>query len=314
MQVRQISTWRTAATGAALALTTAVAGAATTQVAQVTALPKAENAVQTSAGRTFVSTNGALFEIKTTGGIKSAVKVPTQFSKASTTACFFTGLTEYANTLYATCAENTLMPSAPKHLLAMDLASSAATMTEIAALHDKGFPNGLASDGAGHLYYANTTLLSAGAVWRITLSGRFAVAEEKEFHKFPFCTANGLKFHNKQLYIGANPPTFVGLSQVLRYDVSATGLSNKTVIFDSWNVIDDFELVKGGIVAAEYLAGKVTHVSETGQVLNAAKGFSSPSSAHLVWDAQTAQRQLLVTEAGGNRATWLSTDWGLAPR
>jgi hypothetical protein len=41
-------------------------------------------------------------------------------------------------------------------------------------------------------------------------------------------------------------------------------------------VIDDFELVQGGIVAAEYLAGKVTHVSETGQVVSTAKGFSSP--------------------------------------
>ena len=314
MHVGQIQNWRSAVLGSALTLATVVAGAATTQVAQVTALPKAENALQTTSGRTFVSTNGALFEITTASGIKTAVKVPTQFSNASTTTCFFTGLTEYANTLYANCAENTLMPSAPKHLLAMDLSSSTAKLTEIAALHDTGFPNGLASDGAGHLYYANTTLLSAGAVWRITLSGRFAVAEEKEFHKFPFCTANGLKFHNNRLYIGANPPTFVGLSQVLRYDVNATGLSNKAVIYESWNVIDDFELVNGGIVAAEYLAGKVSHVSETGQVLHTATGFSSPSSAHMVWDAQSAQRQLLVTESGGNRATWLSTDWGVSPR
>ena len=290
------------------------ATAATTTVAQLTGLPKAENAIQTTSGRTFISTNGALFEIKTSSAGKTATPVPTQYTNASTTSCYFTGLTEYANTLYANCAENILMPSAPKHLLAMDLATPGAKLTEIAALSNKGFPNGLASDGAGHLYFANTALLSAGAVWRVTLSGRFSVAEEKEFYKFPFCTANGLKFHNNKLYVGANPPIFLGLSQVLRYDVSATGLSNKAVIFESWNVIDDFELVRGGIVATEYLTGKVSHVSETGQVLKTAMGFSSPTSARLVWDAASAQRQLLVTEAGANRATWMTTDWNLSPR
>lgn len=289
--------------------------AATSVVAQVGNLKKAENAIQTSTGRSFVSTDGALYELKeSSSGQWSASAVTTRFTNASTTSCYFTGQAEYANTLYALCAENTLMPSAPKHLMAMDLSQANAPLQEIAALHDTGVPNGLASDGAGHLYYANTTLLSAGAVWRITLASRFSVAEEKEFHKFPFCTANGMKFSQNRLYVGANPPTFVGLSQVLRYDVTATGLANKAVVYESWNVIDDLELVQGGVVVAEYLGNKVTHVSESGQVLHSATGFSSPTSAHLVWDPVRAQRQLLVTEAGTNRATWLTTDWGLSPR
>lgn len=313
MQTGKIENWH-AWVGAALLGASTLAAAATANVAQLSGLPKAENAIQTSSGRTFISTNGALYEVKSSSAGKVATPVPTQYANVNTTKCYFTGLTEYADTLYANCAENILMPSAPKHLLAMDLTSPGAKLTEIAALNNKGFPNGLASDGAGHLYFANTALLSAGAVWRVTLSGRFSVAEQKEFYKFPFCTANGMKFHNNKLYVGANPPIFLGLSQVLRYDVSATGLSNKAVIFESWNVIDDFELVKGGIVATEYLTGKVSHVSETGQVLNTAMGFSSPTSARLVWDSASAQRQLLVTEAGANRATWLTTDWNINPR
>ncbi|MGE5452326.1 MAG: hypothetical protein ACM3VZ_10865 [Acidobacteriota bacterium] len=300
--------------GAAL-ICTQTALAAVSVVDEVDGLKKAENAIQTSTGRSFVSTDGALYEMKeSAAGLWSASPVPTRFAQTSTRSCYFTGLTEYASTLYAVCAENTLMPFAPKHLLALDLAQPNAPLQEIAALHDTGFPNGLASDGAGHLYYANTTLLSAGAVWRITLAGRFAVSEEKEFYKFPFCTANGMKFSQNRLYVGANPPTFVGLSQILRYDVGASGLSNKAVIYESWNVIDDFELVQGGLVVAEYLANKVTHVSESGQVLHAATGFSLPTSTHLMWDPVRAQRQLWVTEAGANRATWLSTDWGLSPR
>lgn len=316
MSLNQVMPWIRLACASAAALTMSSAAlAGTAVVSQVGSLKKAENAIQTSTGRTFVSTDGALYEIQESStGQRSNVALTPRFNTTSATACYFTGLTEYASTLYAVCAENTLMPSAPKHLLAMDLSQASAPLQEIAALHDTGFPNGLASDGAGHLYYANTTLLSPGAVWRITLSGRFGVAEEKEFYKFPFCTANGLKFSQGRLYVGANPPTFIGLSQILRYDVSASGLSNKAVIYGSWNVIDDFELVQGGLVVAEYLANKVTHVSESGQVLHSETSFSSPTSPHLVWDPVRAQSQLLVTEAGGNRATWLSTDWGLSPR
>lgn len=316
MSHNHVMSWiRVACVSAAALALSPLALATTTLVSQVGSLKKAENAIQTSTGRTFVSTDGALYEIKESStGQRSSVAMAAKFTNTSTTACYFTGLTEYASTLYAVCAENPLMPSAPKHLLAMDLSQATAPLQEIAALHDVGFPNGLASDGAGHLYYANTTLLSAGAVWRVTLANRFAVAEEKEFYKFPFCTANGMKFWQNRLYVGANPPTFIGLSQILRYDVTASGLSNKAVIYGSWNVIDDFELVQGGLVVAEYLANKVTHVSEAGQVLHTETSFSSPTSAHLIWDPVRAQRQLLVTEAGGNRATWLSTDWGLSPR
>lgn len=290
-----------------------MAHASTQLVDQVGGLSKAENAIQTTTGRTFVSTKGALYEIaQDAWGNRSASPLPIKLSTGAST-CYFTGLTEYASTLYATCAENTLLPSAPKHLLAMDLSVPSAPLKEIASLHDSGFPNGLAADGAGHLYYANTTLLSPGAIWRITLSGRFTVAQEQEFYKFPICTANGLKFWQNHLYVGTNPPTFVGPSQVLRYDVTASGLSNKVIVYTSWNVIDDFELVQGGLVVAEYLGNKVSHISETGTVLHTAS-FSSPTSPHVVQDAARGQQELLVTEAGANRASWLTTDWGLSPR
>ena len=302
---------------ALLALSAGLAGsavAASDTVAQVANLPKAENAIQTANGRTFVSTDGKLFELKeNSAGQWLAGAVPVRFSNSSQTACYFTGLTEYTGTLYALCADNTLLATAPKHLLALDLGQSGAVLQEIAALHDFGFPNGLASDGAGHLYYANTALLIPGSVWRITLASRFSVAEEKEFYQFPLCVGNGMKFIRNQLYVGVNPPTFAGLSQVLRYDVSATGLSNKAVIYQSLGVIDDFELVQGGLVLAEYLWQRIVHINEGGQILHTAV-FMSPSSVHLINDPVRGQRELLVTEAGGNRASFVRTDWNLAPR
>lgn len=300
--------------GAALALFSAPVLAATATVAQVMNLPKAENAIQTSTGRSFISTDGKLFELsESSNGNWSASAVPTRYTRTSQTACYFTGLAEYAATLYALCADNTLLAGAPKHLLALDLNQKGASLQEIAALHDFGFPNGLAADGAGHLYYANTALLMPGSVWRITLASRFAVAEEKELYTFPLCVGNGLKFFRNQLYVGVNPPTFVGLSQLLRYDVSATGLGNKAVLYQSLGVVDDFELVQGGVVLAEYLGNRIVHLGENGQVLHTAP-FSAPSSVHLILDPVRGRRELLVTEAGASRASIVQTDWNLAPR
>ena len=302
------------AAGAAVGVSSAPALASTLTVAQVANLPKAENAIQTSNGRNFVSTDGKLFELReSSNGNWSASAVPTRYTRSGQSACYFTGLAEYAATLYALCADNTLLASAPKHLLALDLNQASPTLQEIAVLHDFGFPNGLAADGAGHLYYANTALLLPGSVWRITLASRFAVAEEKEFYSFPLCVGNGLKFFRNQLYVGVNPPTFVGLSQLLRYDVNASGLANKTVIYQSLGIIDDFELVQGGVVLAEYLGSRIVHLSESGQVLHTAS-FSAPTSVHLISDPVRGQRELLVTEAGANRASLVQTDWNLAPR
>ncbi len=283
-------------------------------LAQIDGLKKAENAIQTSNGRTFVSTDGALYELQqSTTGKWTAKVVPARFTNPKLTACYFTGLTEYAGTLYGTCAEGTFSASAPKHLLALDLAQDQAIWQQIASLNSKGFANGLASDGTGYLYYTSTPLLQSGSVWRIKLGSRFRVTEEKEFHTFTLCVGNGLKIHNNQLYVGVNPITFAGLSQLLRYDITATGLTNKSVIYYSWSILDDFSLVKDGLVIAEYLGQRIAHITENGKVLNTAK-FSSPSSAHLIRDPASGNRALLVTEAGANRVQILNNAWNLAPR
>ncbi len=285
-------------------------------IAQVSQLNKAENALQTSTGRTFVSTKGAVYElIESSGGQWAAQALSARLSNNQPLTCYFTGLAEYANTLYAVCTENNLLAFAPKHLMAMDLSQPNSSMQEIAALHAWGLPNGLASDGAGHLYYANTAVLTpgAGGVWRITLSSRFAVAEEKAFYTFALCSANGLKFYQNKLYVGTNPVTVLGLSQLLRYDVSATGLSNKAVLYESFNTIDEISLVQGGLLIAEYLGNRIVHTSEIGQVVHSAS-FASPTSAHVINDRARGKPVVLVTEAGANRASLIANDWNLLPR
>lgn len=285
-------------------------------IAQVNQLNKAENALQTSTGRTFVSTKGAIHElIESSDGKWSAQAVPARRRNNLPLTCYFTGLTEYANTLYAVCTDNNLLAFAPKYLMALDLSQPNSTLQEIAPLHAWGLPNGLVSDGAGHLYYANTAVLTpgAGAVWRITLSSRFEVSEEKAIHTFPLCSANGLKFHQNKLYVGTNPVTVLGVSRLLRYDVSAAGLTNKAVVYQSFKLIDDFTLVQGGLLIAEFLGNRIVHTTETGQVLHSAS-FSSPTSAHLINSRVSGKRSVLVTEAGANRASLIANDWNLLPR
>lgn len=293
------------------------AAAATAQplvLAQIDGLKKAENAIQTSTGRTFVSTDGALYELKqSAAGQWTATALRATFTNPQTSRCYFTGLTEYAGALYGACAESTTSSSAPKHLMMLDLGLVNADLKQIGSLKATGFANGLASDGMGHLYYTSTGLLQSGSVWRVKLTSASSIAEPVEFHKFTLCVGNGLKIYKNQMYVGVNPITFVGLSQLLRYDITATGLNNKSVIYYSWSILDDFSLVKDGLLIAEYLGQRVLHINESGKVLRTAS-FSSPSSAHLINEPLSGKKAILVTEAGANRAKLIANEWGLQLR
>lgn len=291
-----------------------IANAQPLVLSQVDGLKKAENAIQTSTGRTFVSTDGALYELKqNTAGQWTAAALRATYTNPQQSYCYYTGLTEYAGALYGSCAESTTSGSAPKHLMMLDLGQPNASWKEIGTLKANGFANGLASDGTGYLYYTSTGLLQSGSIWRVKLTSPSTIAEPVEFHKFTLCVGNGLKIYKNQLYVGVNPITFVGLSQLLRYEITPAGLTNKSVIYYSWSILDDFSLVKDGLLIAEYLGQRVSHINEAGKVLRTAS-FSSPSSAHLINDTASGKKAILVTEAGANRAKLIANEWGLQLR
>jgi len=175
-------------------------------------------------------------------------------------------------------------------------------------------PNGLAADSSGNLYLANSGMpFLPGAIHKITLGSAFAIATQGVFHSFAAYKPNGLRYANGKLYVTVNPFSYVGLSQLLRYDLGANGLSNPTPIYSSLAFLDDFALVDSGAVVSEFLAGRIVHVNERGGELHQAS-FSQPTSVSLLTAPTYGVGNLLVTERSRGNVQRFINNWGLRPR
>lgn len=278
-----------------------------------TQVKNAENTIQTSNQRLFASSDGAFYELKLDSTGWSKAQVPVRFKDGVTRACYFLGITESVGTLYTACTEDSLNPLAKKHLFGLDIAQPA-QLTEVGELKNMALPNGLAADNNGNLYAADSGLpLLPGTIQKITLAGPYAIASQTTFHSFVFCKPNGLRFANGKLYVSTNPFSYLGLSQLLRYDVGANGLYNHTQIYSSLAFLDDFALVQGGAVVAEFLGGRIVHINEQGGELHQAI-FSQPTSVTLLTAPQFGSGSLLVTERSYGDIQHFVNNWSLQPR
>jgi len=280
-----------------------------------TDVASAENAMQTSNQRLFVSSNGAFFELIHDSAGWAKQQVPAPFKDAHSGQCYFVGITETGGTLYTVCTENNLNPFAKKHLFGINIDQSVAQLTEVGEIRGTALPNGLAADSSGNLYIVDSGFpFLPGAIRKVTLASTYAIATQSRFYQFVLCKPNGLKYSDGKLYVTTDPPIYVGVSQLLRYDLDPDGLSNKAVIYKSFGFLDDFDLVKGGAVIAEHFGGAVTHVDESGHVLHQTTGLSQPTSAILLTAPAFGLGSLLVTEAGNKDVLLLENTWGLQPR
>ncbi|MEW9897215.1 hypothetical protein ABWL39_01070 [Chitinivorax sp. PXF-14] len=274
----------------------------------------AENTFQTSNQRLFASSDGAFYEITRDGLGWHKMPVVAAFKDGGNRPCYYLGITESAGTLYTVCTESNFDPLARKHLFGLDPYQAVPRLTEAGELGGVALPNGLAADRSGNLYLADSGLpLLPGVIHKITLAGAYTIATQSVFHRFAACKPNGLKHDADRLYVSVNPFSYIGLSQLLRYDIGATGLANKASVYTSWAFLDDFALVRGGAVIAEFLGGRISHVSEAGAVLHTA-AFSQPTSATLLTAPAFGAGSLLVTERGKGTINRFDSGWSLAPR
>ena len=91
------------------------------------------------------------------------------------------------------------------------------------------------------------------------------------------------------------------------------GLTNKTTIYTSWGLMDDFALVKGGVVLAENLGGDIVHVGEGGNVMQRAS-FTTPTSVTFLAPPAVSYGDLLLTEMWRGKVKRLINDGGLETR
>lgn len=277
---------------------------------------RAENAIQTSNQRLFVSSDGGFYELTVNGGVWSKTPVAATFASGKTAACYYLGVAETAGMLYTLCAENWGIPLSPNHLLGFSIYDTAPHLVEIGPLQGMVSPNGLAADSSGNLYAVDSGLLGLpGAIHKITLAGSNAIATQSVFYQYDLWKPNGLKISGGSLYVSLDPLTYAGLSKLVRYDLGSNGLSNQTAIYDSLWVLDDFTLVQGGVVIAEDL-GYVTHVGENSRILHrqAFPILTVPTSVALLTAPPFGAGSLLVTEMGTGNAIRLANNWGLQAR
>ena len=304
--------------------TLAAADAATPRtIATIPGIASAENAIQASDGRIYVSSDGALYRIVPPASPHAAddpgwskTTLAATFLDGRAHACYYLGLAEANRTVFALCTENSLDIYAAKHLMAIDPVAAGATpaLREVGALQSVGLPNGLASDGQGRLYYADTGILYPGSVHALTLAGTSAVVSDVTAIQFLLENPNGLKIGAGQLYVGTDPVLLLGTTRVLRYALGSNGPSPfPAVVTSSLGFYDDFSLLAGnGLLLDEFLLGQVQDVDEaSGRVLQSL-AIAQPTSATVVADG--GLRYLLVTQRGANQVVVLTDAWNVAPR
>ena len=309
------------ATAALFALTAFAAAHAATPapVATITGIASAENAIQASDGRIYVSSDGTVYRIDPpTAAAPSWGKTPlaASFLDGRPHGCYYLGLAESSRTVFALCTENSLDVYAPKHLMAIDPPGAGAppALREVGALQSVGLPNGLAADGQGHLYYANTGILYPGSVHKVTLAGTSTVVSDVPAIQFLLENPNGLKIGNGQLYVGTDPVLLLGTTRVLRYPLGPGGPGLvPTVVSSAFGFYDDFSLVAGsGLLLDEFLLGQVQDVDEpSGRGLQSF-AMAQPTSATVI--SAGGASYLLVTQRGAGQASILTNAWNLQPR
>lgn len=279
-----------------------------------TGMASAENAIETSNQRLFVSSDGAFHEVSPGANGWTSTQVPAHFRDGVQRACYFLGIAETAGRVYTVCTADNVNPLARKFLLALDAHEAEPHLHEVGELHGIALPNGLAADAAGNLYLADSGLpLLPGTIQKITLAGAYTISTQTTLHRFFAFKPNGVRFANGKLYVTVNPFSYIGVSELVRYDLEPGGMRNETTLYKSMSFLDDFALVEGGAVMAEFLGNRITHVNERGTELHR-EGFSQPTSVSLLNAPVYGAGNLLVTErASGNVIRFVNT-WGLRPR
>jgi hypothetical protein len=215
--------------------------------------------------------------------------------------------------LYTTCTDKFLNKKAARRSLrALNLDTPGAALKELALVTTDGYPNGLTSDGAGRLYFAGMDMFSTGEIHRITLSDKFTVSDQGVILPLSSGTPNGVHLYGGRLYASINASSMIGASQLKSWAVQPDGFTDEKVhATSSLGVIDDFQLVQGGFLIAEYLGSKVKHLDQNGQVLHEMSGFLLPTSVRLARDEEGRWTRLIVSSF--DKVSIYSNTWNVLP-
>lgn len=276
----------------------------------------AENSLLTSNNRLFISGDRQMSEGYKSNGVWLKKMVPAFNKNGVQVNCDFLGLTEMKSTqkVYAVCADSVYIPITAKRLFVLDLNDANSAFREVGTIANATLLNGLTDDEQGNLYVADSAILGPGKIIKLALNGNGFT--QTTALQYLLQKPNGLKFDTltNRLYASLDPVTLLGESQIVRYDLMNGQLQNGRKIFSRFTFLDDFNLVKDGVVVADFLAGSVIHVQEsTGNILNQT-GFIGPSSVSIGKPLLFNNGDLIVTEKLTGSVHAYTNNWGLVAR
>lgn len=259
-------------------------------------IPGAENLTFSDDGRLFVSSGSGVYEIhKNVDGSFRADSI-------SPEACGYTGVAIRQGVLYVACGDGrfwaTRLDAAPQLRL-------------IHTMSGMCIANGTALGADGRIYVVDEPLnlcVPDPKIKRLTLdpADPFKVIAEEVFvqgsalGQLHLGLDNVLRFPNG---LQAEGSRFYGTDggSIYTVDLLPDGSAGEvTPIFFEVEAHDDLGIAGDGLLLANFLAGRITLISKTGELLQATEPgtFTSPSSVRLGRPPMFEPTDILVTETG----------------
>ncbi len=290
-----------------------------------TAVKNPENLLKTNSGRVFMTAEAGIYEVvdnqnapgKSLKPLDVVFRTPILGSvPAKNSPCYFAGMVQYDHYVIAACAVSFSNLFTPRYLLSLDLDDESKTVREIGRLTNNLLPNGMAIDSQNRIYLSDSgPSFVPGKIERIVFKGAdpmLGFSEQAWLYRPGH--PNGIKVAGDVIYWTESPQFPIGWGATL-YRAPLTNAGAAQAVYVGNCCFDDFTLVKGGAVIADFSAKRLVHVSEEGRLLHStASNVASPTSV-LLESLQTAPWSTLwVTESDSGRLVAISQDWGLQPR
>jgi len=250
-----------------------------------------ENQLFTKSGRLLVTGDEGIFEIVVgAGGDYQAKPVHTGET------CWFGGITEYRDTVYANCYD---MTNGNASLFASPV-TTATDELEFRVIHSLpgvALANGLTADGNGNLFVASTF---DGKIIRLRVQDGdpLSIVAQDDFNARSGAFTNGLKYFDANLY-------WTAFTTLYAAPIKGDGTAGPTRMLSSeFTFFDDLYVDGNGIWQADYLNGTIVASEHDGTVQASTRtgSFDGPSSLQPAYGRlRLPPEAFLVTEKNQNR-------------
>lgn len=257
----------------------------------------AENQIITASGRHFVTSVEGISEIKRTRWGHSVEIFETQCDELN-------GIESIENWLIVVCADSALF-SAQHSLIKIDIEDPYnPKVSHLIDLPDISLPNGISlTPNKKSLLITDFNLLGKGKIAKIDLS--LTPQLEASNYNPEFITnadgiysPSGLKFLDDDLYL-TDFNTWALQGRIMKLGFSDNNISSIEVIHQGLALYDDLLPTCGGVLAADYLNGRLLFVNAYGDV-HKSKLQQFPGISSMRWGTTEMfpKNTLVITEKG----------------